>query len=184
MNNNKMLKNIFASILIFCLQCSAMEQGQISQQSSFMATIGSNDIAEIEQELKAGMNPNFVFYGYSPLTLAADDVAADDADEKVVELLLRYNADVNMPNWDTMTPLMYAAKRGNASMVQLLLAHKAKVNIADQFNNTALTFAAQNGDKKIYNMLVAAGATQDARSGQFHRTPREIMQEWAHQSRE
>ena len=171
MNNNKMLKNIFASILIFCLQCSAMEQGQISQQSSFMATIGSNDIAEIEQELKAGMNPNFVFYGYSPLTLAVDDVAVDDA-------------DVNMPNWDTMTPLMYAAKRGNASMVQLLLAHKAKVNIADQFNNTALTFAAQNGDKKIYNMLVAAGATQDARSGQFHRTPREIMQEWAHQSRE
>ena len=182
--NNKILKIIPATFIIFCLQYSAMEQSQVEQQSSFLTYVGSKNFEKIEQELKAGLNPNFVFYGYSPLTLAVDDVAVDDAGQRVVELLLRYNTDVNMPNWDTMTPLMYAAKRGNASMVQLLLAHKAKVNIADQFNNTALTFAAQNGDKKIYNMLVAAGATQDARSGQFHRTPREIMQEWAHQSRE
>ena len=64
--------------------------------------------------------------GESLLTLA---IGEQDAD--LVKCLLKYGADVNMPNKLSLTPLMIACDCNNQSMVNILLDHKPEVNKAD-----------------------------------------------------
>lgn len=49
----------------------------------------------------------------------------------LVELLLRYGAAVNVTDLDARTPLMLAARCGNAPLVELFLEYGAKRDMVD-----------------------------------------------------
>lgn len=49
----------------------------------------------------------------------------------LVELLLRYGAAVNVTDMDARTPLMLAARCGNAPLVELFLEYGAKRDMTD-----------------------------------------------------
>lgn len=49
----------------------------------------------------------------------------------LVELLLRYGAAVNVIDGDARTPLMLAARCGNAPLVELFLEYGAKRDMVD-----------------------------------------------------
>jgi ankyrin repeat protein len=74
--------------------------------------------------LELGANPNYAGSDGFPSLLAA--LAADREDRyDVVELLLRFGADLQQRGVNDYTPLHYAAARNDVRMVKLLLAHGA-----------------------------------------------------------
>ena len=92
--------------------------------------------------------------------------AAEQGDEDLARLLLRYIAEVNAkdPSRDNQTPLHLAAglnaeEYGDPEpTVRLLLAHKADLRLTDNFGRTALDRAARRGNISIAKILIAAGA--------------------------
>lgn len=63
-----------------------------------------------------------------------------------------------------MTPLLLAARAGEASNVQAALASGASVNETSAYGWTALMFAAQQGNTEVVELLLNAGANSNAAS--------------------
>ena len=80
----------------------------------------------------------------------------------IVLTLLDYGADVNAQDLLGMTPLMRAARSGNANVISLLLERGALINTADAKGKTALQFAQELEDPyekvEATRVLRAAGA--------------------------
>ena len=70
-----------------------------------------------------------------------------------------------------MTPLMFAAERGQADAVELLLEHGVDVELKSESDRserqgwTALHFAARRGTTRCIEHLISAGANVDATNG-------------------
>uniref|UniRef100_A0A8D8AKH4 Ankyrin-2 n=1 Tax=Culex pipiens TaxID=7175 RepID=A0A8D8AKH4_CULPI len=79
---------------------------------------------------------------------------------KIIELLLKHGADVNV--FDTtfeLSPLMFACYYGNIKVVKALLENGACANSsAKESGETALFFAVKNGHYEIADLLLANGA--------------------------
>uniref|UniRef100_A0A8D8H463 Ankyrin-2 n=1 Tax=Culex pipiens TaxID=7175 RepID=A0A8D8H463_CULPI len=79
---------------------------------------------------------------------------------KIIELLLKHGADVNV--FDTtfeLSPLMFACYYGNIKVVKALLENGACANSsAKESGETALFFAVKNGHYEIADLLLASGA--------------------------
>ena len=85
-------------------------------------------------------------------------LACEKSTMKVVDVLIRYGADVNSKHNET-TPLMVACKRGHYGIVQRLLKTQ-KVNVNAQNSNglTALHFSVQSNSIEIVHTLLLKGA--------------------------
>lgn len=62
------------------------------------------------------------------------------------------------------TPLMSAARQGDAAAVARLISAGADVNASNTGGATALMFAALSGDPKVTSLLVRAGARTDSKA--------------------
>jgi len=79
----------------------------------------------------------------------------------IVKYLLRScrkNINVNNPDFDGMTALMYAAENGIVSVVEKLIKMNADIHVKDQDKETAILLASSHGHPKVMDMLVKAGA--------------------------
>lgn len=80
----------------------------------------------------------------------------------VVELLLKYGADVNAKNqndhWGD-TPLHAAAHANHRDIAELLIAHKAQVNAKNGNGRTPLAETEFHKAKKVAKLLSEHGAT-------------------------
>lgn len=74
----------------------------------------------------------------------------------MIQLLLHYKADPNLPNYRTkMTPLMLAVRKNNFEAVKLLLKNGALLNLFDNENKNALIHTANTaGCHLIMNYLL------------------------------
>lgn len=129
--------------------------------------------ATVETLLQAGYTANGIeaqesstnSLGFTYPSLTALLAAIKTQNTTTVELLLRYDADVNEPAEGRVkrTPLQQASELGNTSIVQLLLNHGAKVNAAPAVRGggTALQLAAINGYLKIALILLNHKADVD-----------------------
>mmetsp|Transcript_27152 Transcript_27152/g.56530 ORF Transcript_27152/g.56530 Transcript_27152/m.56530 type:complete len:949 (-) Transcript_27152:246-3092(-) len=89
--------------------------------------------------------------------------AASDGDKKLVQKLLKEeNMDVNVRDWDELTPLIPAASAGHLDVVKLLLKEGADVNAKDKDGITALMEASIMGHVKVVDFLMKEGAEVDA----------------------
>jgi ankyrin repeat protein len=89
--------------------------------------------------------------------------AASDGDKKMVQKLLKEEKiDVNVRDWDELTPLIPAASAGHLEVVKLLLKEGADVNAKDKDGITALMEASIMGHVKIVDLLLKEGAEVDA----------------------
>jgi ankyrin repeat protein len=85
--------------------------------------------------------------------------AADTGDEASVESLLRCGIHPDVREERTrMTPLMYAARRGNLSIAQRLLDHGADPNAACNGHGTPLAIAARAEKLQIMRLLLERGS--------------------------
>ncbi|XP_059176229.1 ankyrin-1-like [Physella acuta] len=71
-------------------------------------------------------------------------VAVELRNQDILELLIRYNADVNQQNIKGETPLIKACKNGYLDAAQLLLNAGPNVFLVDELGNTALHYIAKN----------------------------------------
>lgn len=89
--------------------------------------------------------------------------AASDGDKKLVQKLLKEeNMDVNVRDWDELTPLIPAASAGHLDVVKLLLKEGADVNAKDKDGINALMEASIMGHTKIVDLLLKEGVEVDA----------------------
>lgn len=117
-------------------------------------------------------------YPYTPLQLqfaSAADIeamsspgarligAASDGDKKLVQKLLKQEKiDINVRDWDELTPLIPAASAGHIDVVKFLLKQGADVNAKDKDGITALMEASIMGKVKMVELLIKEGAEVDA----------------------
>ncbi|GAB1319911.1 hypothetical protein MFIFM68171_10121 [Madurella fahalii] len=95
----------------------------------------------------------------TPLHLAIDE-AFPDATLRVVELLLKSAADVNIKDANGLTVLQKAADRGLEPVVaRLLRVEHLSIKKEDQKKPTTLHIAASRGLRDIVPLLVEAGAS-------------------------
>ncbi|OQE08259.1 hypothetical protein PENVUL_c010G06890, partial [Penicillium vulpinum] len=87
--------------------------------------------------------------------------AASNGLTKVVEMILRNGADINLQSFINSTPLHAAAYTGKESVVKLLLDKGAIVNARDKYNCTAIYLALKERHKNIVELLVSHGADID-----------------------
>jgi ankyrin repeat protein len=154
-----------------------------------------NGLQVAEMLLKAGANPNAQLklrppYRNGVFDRGGDEVlstgatplllAAKVGDPKAIELLLKYHARVDLPNFRGVTPLMAAAGMGHsfnptrgryktdedaAECVKLLQQAGGSVNAHAMDGMTALHSAAEHGWNDTVKVLVADGADLQPKDG-------------------
>ncbi|XP_033120936.1 ankyrin repeat domain-containing protein 66-like [Anneissia japonica] len=109
--------------------------------------------------------------------------AAASGDSDQIEALMNTSRyDVNLPDleWDSRTPLHWAAIKGHAESARVLLDNGADATMATESGWTAAHFAAEIGKVGILRVLHKFKAPMDMpdTSGD---TPRDIAQLYGHQ---
>jgi len=85
--------------------------------------------------------------------------AARRGDLAAVRTLLKQGADASMPQPDGMTPLHWAAERGEAAMADALILSGANVTAVTRLGGyTPLHLAARNGNAPVLRALLKAGS--------------------------
>ncbi len=84
--------------------------------------------------------------------------AAQNQDITAVRALLAQHADVNAPQVDGMTALIWAAHNDDPDAAKLLIQAGADVKAVNRYGVSAITEAATNGDAAMIELLLKAGA--------------------------
>lgn len=98
-------------------------QAYLSQTQStplgdaFLQAVAARNYKEVEESLQAGVNPNFA----DSLGRTGLHLASQTGDLQMVELLLRFNAEVDKADRSGMTPMRVAATAGHTQIVRALL---------------------------------------------------------------
>ncbi|XP_062567195.1 ankyrin-3-like [Saccostrea cucullata] len=84
--------------------------------------------------------------------------ACEDGFEKIVHLLLQYEADVNICMCDGISPLYIACDYGFSNIVKMLLGKNADVNLCENSGWSPLSIAADKGNISIVEILLKKNA--------------------------
>jgi ankyrin repeat protein len=88
--------------------------------------------------------------------------AVRDGNKDALLSLLQKKADVNIPDPDGSTALLWASYHDDLETAELLLRAGAKVNTANDLGAAPLWAASQNGSSAMVRRLLAAGADPNA----------------------
>lgn len=138
---------------------AALPEAQVVE---IVNAVDAKDLTKVSSLLQA--NPKLVSAEFTgggpdndcPLLM----IAADKGDKEIVDLLLRYGADVNAKNDDGEVALHYAALDGYTDIVQTLLDHNADVNVKSEVGATPLSLAEKAGKSNVVALLKQHGAKE------------------------
>jgi len=120
----------------------------------FLQALWKEDLARVENMLKAGIDPNTqTSLGNRPLL-----IAAKKRNQGLVEILIANGAKVDASDRNGLTALMAAASMGLAENVRALISAGANVNARDEKGATPLIWAAISGHPQVVEILLAHGA--------------------------
>ena len=120
--------------------------------------------AVIRKLIEYGANVNANKYIYTPLmnlfrrSEAESNIISDETILEILDVLLDAGADVNQPNKDGDTALMYAVQNHNIYAVDKLLDAGASVETTNKHGQNALYFA---NDNEELTCLLYAGTSKD-----------------------
>ncbi|KAK7290661.1 hypothetical protein RIF29_05239 [Crotalaria pallida] len=95
--------------------------------------------------------------GHTLLHLAISQSRPD-----LVQLLLEFKPDIEVPSQSGSTPLEIASSLGEALIVELLLAHKATTERSESSTNGPIHLAAREGHVDVLRLLLLKGAKVDS----------------------
>ena len=116
---------------------------------------GLNVIAE--SLLQRGVDPNS---GNYPIGYALH-IAIEKDNMELVELLIRFKANVNLEAEEYDTPLALACRKGNLNIINTLLNKGANPNPA--YGSHPLQEACERGRKNVVQLLLDKGVSKEAR---------------------
>ncbi|XP_044595982.1 putative ankyrin repeat protein RF_0381 [Cotesia glomerata] len=140
--------------------------------------VGDNNYKEAKNLINLGENVNSICH-YPPkkyknnTNCTALHLAVSKGNKKIVELLLKNNADINIeancldsdedPKYSVVqeyfnrTPLLLAIAQENKEIVELLIKNNADVNLKTSNGESALGLALKSNNKELIEMLLTAG---------------------------
>lgn len=95
--------------------------------------------------------------GWTPLACASDAGNMD----KIAELLVSMDVDVDERDYEGRTPIALAARNGHADIVARLLDHSANPNLRDLQQMAPLWHAARHGHAPVVRVLLESGRLSD-----------------------
>jgi ankyrin repeat protein len=128
--------------------------------AEFLQALWQEDLARVENMLKAGVDPNTqTSLGNRPLL-----IAAKKRNQGLLEILIANGARVDASDRNGLTALMAAASMGLAQNVRVLISAGADVNARDEKGATPLIWAAISGHPQVVEILLAHGADGKAKN--------------------
>ncbi|XP_031619380.1 ankyrin repeat domain-containing protein 50-like [Contarinia nasturtii] len=115
------------------------------------ATKGQSNVVEFL--INNGANISSSSHGTFPLYLASFY-----GHDRVVDLLIKHGADVNVINNTGWTPINVAAREGHQQIVELLIEAAADFNFPNNDGETPLYSAVSAGHEDVVSMLLEKGA--------------------------
>ena len=93
-------------------------------------------------------------------------IAAMNGDAATVRAVVDLGGNLNLPDGEGLTAIMWATLAHRVDIVEMLLDHGADPNLVDRYGMTALLYAASvdYGDTAALDLLLAHGARRDART--------------------
>jgi len=100
---------------------------------------------------------------FSQTTSASSPIAVAARTDNIEQSLqlIRDGVDINLPEPDGTTPLLWAVYNSSPELVNLLLDQGADPNIANDLEITPLLQASRYGNAQIISMLLGSGASLD-----------------------
>ena len=116
--------------------------------------LGKKDYDTLKLLLEKGADVNYEYTLFSTYENAPIlSYVVDIGEEKLTEILLEYNADVNKATALGTTPLMIAARQGYKEIVKMLIENGADPNAKRKDDVTALKLAETNRHYEIIELL-------------------------------
>ncbi len=138
--------------MLLSLGLSFPQSVTAANQSDLWFYITNDKAQDVQDLLKAGLNPNIINNKQQPALMQA---VRDQAWKTFDVLLANPKTDVNLANQFGETPLMYVALMGDVPRAKKLLARGALVN---KEGWTPLHYASTKGQATMVNLLLASGA--------------------------
>jgi ankyrin repeat protein len=123
-----------------------------ANKTDFWYYITNDKYEDVQELLRAGVNPNMVNNKQQPALMQA---VRDQAWKSFDVLLANPKADVNQENQFGETALMYVALLGDTTRAQKLISRGAKVN---KEGWTPLHYASTKGQAAMVRLLLSQGA--------------------------
>ena len=182
---------IYLKFFIFAIVFIGFSPSKAGVFDDFFVAIRNDDLPQVRQLLRRGVDPNWPDPTGDPALLVALKAEAKDVSLflarqpqtqvqsrnpfgetplmmaaiqnrlDVAEVLLTRGAEVNQPGW---TALHYAATRGHHAMMRLLLEHNAYIDAEAPNGNTPLMMAAQFAPPLATKLLLEEGADPHLRN--------------------
>ena len=196
-NYIRLFKNlaVFAVVLMCCSDGSQWDSGggKSGKHGSRRASnrkrgVSMEEVRRRKAELRKNQETKEEFTNRIKATVESDPNAAKSPDDRgnflihkavhkdaidAVSFLLDNGADVDAQNTSKVTPLNWAAGRGNLKIAELLIQRGAQVDTQDVRGVTPLRAAAFRGHKDLVELLLANGADPNLKDGKG-RTPLDV----------
>jgi ankyrin repeat protein len=117
----------------------------------FELAIVGNNCGVVEYYLQLGQNPNVERGGGTPLMSAAAN-----GNVELLQLLLKYGADPELPGDGKATALMSATQ--HTEIFKILVNRGANIHARDNYGRTVLIWAALHGTEEVVALLCEMGA--------------------------
>ena len=129
-----------------------LEKSKNQRQMSFAALTSAclknnADIIHICMDYDCNINDT-LYFGMTPLMIACYVNA-----EKAAAQLIAYEADINKPDEDGISALMYAARKNNPNLIQILLRNGADKDAKDKNGKTFEDYL-KEFDTRTYSQLI------------------------------
>ncbi|CAL4248118.1 unnamed protein product, partial [Meganyctiphanes norvegica] len=127
------------------------------QSIHYAAKNGHNSTLQTLIQLGADVNCKTDQMNCTPLWFASSK-----GHDKVIKILLKNKAQIDLDNIQGATPLFAASRNGHVVAVHMLLTNGASVNSADSKGATPLIYASLHGMDEVVSLLILYGANIEA----------------------
>ena len=134
--------------------------------------LGYSEVAKLL--IDSGADAKMDFTGWNLMHVAADGLG----NEAIVELLIKNGLDVNAKTkFYGITPLHFAARKGNIEATKALIKNGADVNAKHpNYGDTPLHVAVKNQHKDVVKLLISSGADINAKN-KYRETPLDLAKQ-------
>jgi ankyrin repeat protein len=146
------MKHLLITIAVVVLTaCEPQTSAIISNEVALHQAVKNGNSDRVEELLIAGVDKNIKIGQWKNTPL---HVAGIIRDETIVEILIKFEADVDSKDIFGRTPLHDSAFYNEFEITKLILSKAININAVDNYGYTPLDLARERGHTNIANLLL------------------------------